>query len=255
LVSDVGAKNLEFARRQLGGEEKGVVYRTLKLEDSVDAVLEETEGKQGVDMVFAATMIHFCDIDRALSAVAKQLKPGGTFAALATGRFVMDDERARGLWEDLLNANLWVILERRGGEDSGVMGIVDVAASAYDAIPLPEEYFEAGSRKRVKVNFGMDEGIKGTLYRCMVPPELREKHPLVSRVTEAEVVEWVDEDEGWRESKGIDEIRENLESLTVDLGAEKVKDIWEELVKVVGDRKMEGRWLAWCLLATKRTET
>ncbi|KAJ4339570.1 hypothetical protein N0V95_007734 [Ascochyta clinopodiicola] len=73
IVSDISASNVKLAKRRLGPD--GYSYRQARVEDagSVDDA--------SVDLVFAANVMHFPGQGPAMTAIARQLRPRGTFAA------------------------------------------------------------------------------------------------------------------------------------------------------------------------------
>jgi 2-polyprenyl-3-methyl-5-hydroxy-6-metoxy-1,4-benzoquinol methylase len=74
LVSDIIDTNVQIARSRL--ESHGCyTFKASSLEDTLDLPPAST------DLVFASTMMHFTDVNKAVRAVHHQLKPDGTFAA------------------------------------------------------------------------------------------------------------------------------------------------------------------------------
>ena len=133
LVSDVSASNIEVARTHLHGQYH---FQVVKLEDTVDLPAGS------MNLAFASTMLHLTDIDQALAAVARQLKPGGTFAASLQGFLMLDDMMLNGKIIALMNAGVEQ-LYKSVGED--LVPAIIAQATGYDSIGLPESYFQPES--------------------------------------------------------------------------------------------------------------
>jgi hypothetical protein len=91
-------------------------------------------------------------------------------------------------------------------------------------------------------------------YEATTPVENWEAFPMTTRVGKNDIVTR-QEMEGWRSEKGIDELRDVIESFHYDLEDEGFKELWPELGRVVGERKLGGVWPATLILATRKRST
>ncbi len=120
-----------------------------------------------------------------------------------------------------------------------------ISASAYDAIPLSNEYFAPGA-KRIKINFG-DEW---SWRQMQVPPKYEEIIAKSSRVGEQEEVLF-ETDADWlfeMDSNALKDHKASFPTLTETIEA---SALWQEMLRVVGDRRITGRWPTVLVLATR----
>ncbi|KAF2485712.1 hypothetical protein BDY17DRAFT_322534 [Neohortaea acidophila] len=245
IVSDSSEDNIAAARARLSGaKEAKYELHVTKLEDS-GAVLPPAS----VDMVFCATMLHFTDLPRSFEAIAHQLKPGGTFAALFTGFMEMEDARLHAAF--IRRLQLWapLMLEKMGGEEAVMPQFVTIACM-YENVELPATIFEAQS-ERIFIN-GTDTGAPGgTMYADTMPPDYRERWPAVSGIGAEEIVIRVDDAELYFE-KDLSALPYHLNTFPPAKVEGWVEESMRELGEIVGDGKIRGRWPVNLILATRK---
>ena len=240
ILTDVAESNISLAQTQLQGP--GFEFHAAKLEDTINLLPAGS-----VDLVFAATMLHFTDIPKALEAVAHQLKPGGTFAIPCTGLLILQDARAQEIWAKLHRKGLEPF--SRKFRETWVPSF-QANGTGYDSVLLPEEYFEPGAL-RMRLNETMRDTPGGLKYEMLISPEIRDKCPPISRIKPDEKVVFED-DEDWRVAKDIADPRQVISTYLFDMKADVMKELWSELENIVGDRVVDGRWVTYLTLATRK---
>ena len=239
LLTDVSSANIEVAKSQLHGSYD---FKVAKLEDTIELPAAS------VDLVFASAMLHFVDPERALAAVAHQLKPGGTFAASLQGMLVFDDATVNEKYIAFQNKGIEEIHKKIGEE---TVPIVLVQASGYDSFPLPETYFQPGGL-RLRLNETPKSSVEsGTWYKLMMPRSWREEFSVVSRISPTERIVFEDDDD-WLFRGDVNAVRQLLETTPFDLETEEMKRCWQELADAVGKGPIDGRWVVCLILATRK---
>ena len=266
VISDVAPSNIELAKERLGTQQYS--YRARRIEDA------DAPPAGSVDMVFAAAMMHFVVFDQAFEAIARQLKPGGTFVAFLNGIATLHDERADDVWRRLWWEGQHILL-RLGKDRKGRLQTVGRTASGYDAVPVPEKYFLPGAL-RVTLNSG--EG-----WPVMLPPDLQSElettwgsingealyrlalalsrsqnssksQELTSILAVSSNEQRVYENEpGWSFKADMQDLRNQFDTFPfAGHEPEKFAPLWQELEAIVGSRTIEGTWPARFILATRK---
>ena len=240
IVTDVSDLNIKAAKSHLIGPKYEL--KTARLEDTIEFP------PASVDMVFASTMLHFTDIPKALDAVAHQLRPGGTFAVPLTSASRFSDPQVHDQVIKLFNAGFDPLYQSSGKE---MMAKGAVNAGAYDSVVLPETLFRPGSL-RIRLNEDLKDVLGGgTYYYMMMPERLRAACPPTSHIPSTdEVIYEMDDD--WLFRMDINAIRRMFETFPFDLETEEMKGLFAELGLIVGDREVEGRWVVYLILATRK---
>lgn len=234
LVSEIDGDNVKVAQARLEGPYS---FKTSSLEDTIDLPAES------IDFVFASTMMHFVDVEKAIKAVYHQLKPGGTFAAASYGAFALHDPEAQRVWTKINSLVCEMIIV---SYDKGIRGRVKEGlrreASGLDYVTLPEEWFLPALR--CDYNFPTEE----TLREMILPKGIPE---LVTKIGPNDVVrkEW---DEGWFSSLNIEGLKRIVSTYPHDSEAPEMVELWDELHRVIGEGEVRGAWLVNVLLATKK---
>ena len=258
VVSDAAEGNVALARAALGAAGAAESSKTKysfhisKFESSGEFLAEGS-----LDLIFAATMLHYCDVSAALHAAAFQLGSGGTLAIALAAIAVLDDPTLQAKWLELMHAGcegMYARLRAAWGEER-FQAALRLNASGYDDVGLDEEVWESGA---LRVRFA-DSGVAvpgeggGAWYDTWVPPGLREEYPRPpSQVGSSERVICEDgEGEEWRFQMDCQGLRKNLETFPFDFGLEKMVALWAESEQVVGERVVEGRWPSRLILATR----
>lgn len=235
IVTDASEANIEVARTWLEPAEK-FDFKVVKLEDTAYLASE------GIDMVLAATMLHWTDVKRSMEAVAQQLRSGGTFVALHAGNPTLHDAVLQEKWLRVFHDGLCRYWEARKGPEKPLNALT-ITRSAYDAVPVAETSFLPGAL-RIKVN-GADEGCEE-----MIPPRLRSEVARPSSVGTSDVI-LQELSEHWTFTATIDDLWSTLMSFGFTESGEYL-ELWRQLEEAVGDRRVEGSWPASIILATRR---
>lgn len=143
IVSDIIPQNVEIGRSRLGND-TGYSYRAKPIEDASD--LEP----RSVDIVFAASMMHFARLDETYDALGKQLKRGGTLAILLCGHPCLEKPEAQEAWLRLLYRGLGILMSRTKDRELALRRLGRVG-TGYDSIPVDERFFESGAL-RLRLN-------------------------------------------------------------------------------------------------------
>lgn len=237
IISDVSKGNVDLAQARLGTN--GFSYRTAKVEEADDIA------PSSVDMVFATNMMHWADQEAAMEAIAKQLKPGGTFACAGFGAARFEDPSVEDVWKRL-NWQGGRTLIRQSDDPEQTIAIMSRSQGRYNVAPLREDWFLPGA-KRIHLNLHMG-GVAE-----MVPPE--EAH----RIREpdrcgAQDVETFERDEGWFFEADWQGVKEHMESFPyLNLEDDESARLKVELESLVRSRgTVRGHWPANIILATRR---
>lgn len=239
IVSDLVPANVELARARLGGTD-GFSFRAAKVEevDDIDA--------GSVDMVFATNMMHFPDPqDTALGAIARQLRPGGTFAAALFGPARFPDARLQDLWARISHEGGRQLLQTVDDPDQTIR-VMARTQDSYNVAPLDPALFLPAAQ-RVHLNMGQG-GIQG-----MLPPEEahRNTEPSYSGPDDVEIY---DDEAGWSFETDLAGVREHFGSFPfVSQFPDAFAELDRELDDLLGDgRFVKGYFPATVILATRR---
>lgn len=246
LVSDIAKSNVEVAQSHLKELiDKPVVFHTSKLEDAnwIEA--------ESVDLVFAATVMHLTDLDKAMDSFDRQLRPGGTLSIAAMGYSALEDKRLQDAWQKLFQTAgdlHWIqpTLKQDEATRKAAMRPILCSASAYDAIPLPMSFLKEGAL-RYKVNFPED----WSWYKCHVSDENEKFVPLWSQIGETDKVVY-EKVEGWDIEVDLVGLKEMAESFPGMTDLPEWEDCCRVFEEVVGSGKVKGVWPHVLILATKR---
>ncbi|KUI60116.1 hypothetical protein VP1G_07325 [Cytospora mali] len=237
IVSDIVPENVELARNRLGTD--GFSYRAARVEEADDIPAGS------VDMVFAANVMHFPDQQAAMAAVARQLRPGGTFACSLFGPARFEDAALQALWTRISHQGGRELLKGADRPEETIR-VMARTQDRYNVAPLDTEVFLPGAR-RVHLNMGRG-GIVGLL-----PPEEahRNMEPDYSGPDDVEIIE---DEEGWSFETDLDGVKEHINSFPFVAGhPEALADLFRELEDMLGDgRLVQGYWPAKIILATRR---
>ncbi|KAG6016314.1 hypothetical protein E4U43_003923 [Claviceps pusilla] len=239
IVSDIAAENVALAEKRLGAD--GFSYRVSRLEDGDDIL------PGSVDMVFATNVLHFCDQDVALKAVARQLRPGGTFACAAFGAAQFADARVQDIYTRIGHAGARILLGTLHDPEKLVRAM-DRTQGDYNVAPLNQGLFLPGAQ-RVSLNMPVG-GITSPL-----PPEMEVAQRDPSYVGANDVLVHEEED-GWSFVMDIGQIRAHVESFPFGKDVASVLGpLWREMEDAVQGRRIGGYWPAKIILATRNDAT
>ncbi|KAF2168795.1 hypothetical protein M409DRAFT_20811 [Zasmidium cellare ATCC 36951] len=246
LVSDIAESNVEMAQSHLKGYDKPITFHTSKLEDA-DWITRES-----VDLVFAATVMHLTDLDKAMDAFNRQLKPGGTLAIAVMGYSAWFNKKLQDAWGGMFRKACdihWIQPRLKYDEATRKtsMSVIACSASEYDAVPLPTSFLEEGAL-RYKVNF--PDG--WSWYKAHISDENEKYVPRWSQVGETDKVVH-EEEAGWDievDFAGLKEIADSFPTMT---DREKWGEYWQVFDEIFkDDGKVKGVWPHVMLLATKK---
>ncbi|KAF2487321.1 S-adenosyl-L-methionine-dependent methyltransferase [Neohortaea acidophila] len=238
IVTDPSAENIKVARGRL--PEAKYEFQVSTLEETGTSIPAAS-----VDMVFAATMLHFCDVPRAFEAVAHQLKPGGTFVALCLGVYVLEDAAAQEAMEAFFHTVIRGMIRKVG---EGLMERSKTMFYAYDDLVFPEASFD---QRTQGIFWNWNDDPSENWYRFSVPPEYRARQPPLARVgTQAQVLRKVDESLAFE--KDMAGLMEHINTFPWDQEDEAQKQALQRLEALVGDGTVKGHWLASVIMATRK---
>lgn len=236
IVTDPSEQNIQIAQDQLPANGQYQFHRE-KLEQTIDFP------SNSVDMVFASTMMHFTDLGKAIEAVTHQLKPGGTFVVTGVGMLNLKSAHEGAIWEKFYQAGNRQVL--RADEANKSRSWIRVASSAFDAVPIPEKYFEPGAQ-RIKLNH---EDL--VWYNHVVPPEYAEELPRFSQIGGKDVVTRESNAE-WNCTSSLTGLKDHLDTFPFRQDNEEFAELWRQLEESIGSGQVEGVWPASLILATRR---
>jgi len=236
IVSDIVPGNVELARaRLLGGAEKGggFTFRTAGVEDVDD--LEPAS----VDMVFATNVMHFPDDqDAAMAAVARQLRPGGTFACAGFAPARFRDAGVQSLWEAIFAQAGRVVLRKLEKEQPGsrekALRAMARSGDRYDVAPLNPGLFLPGA---MRIHIEMLDGTATEL----LPPEDAETLVRPSYTGPDDVELWVRED-GWAFETDLAGIKTHFATFPFSSHEpEAFTELWRKMEALLPDgRRVKG---------------
>jgi SAM-dependent methyltransferase len=236
IVSDIVPENVQFAEDRLGTD--GFSYRAAKAEEADDIPAGS------VDLVFATNVLHFVDQKLGMEAVAKQLRPGGTFAGAGFGPALFKDAKVQDVWRRISQQGGRVLLKK--GDQDQTIKVMERSQDGYNVAPLDENIFLPGA-KRIHLNMEKG-GITGLL-----PPELRSKatEPNYTGPSDLEAYE---NDEDWNFETDLDGFKEHFGSFPHSkVEPEAFVGLLQELKDLLkAGHRLDGVFPAKLILATKR---
>lgn len=241
IASDPHQTNLDVAIKHLAEQRDQCEFRAQKFEDSTNLPAGS------VDLVFAQTMIHFTDVDKAVEAAYHQLKPGGTLLISMAGLPAFKDPRVWAIWLKLIRNTCAKIIAGAGGPHGDIHRSLTNQISDLDATPVPEEFFLPGAL-RIKMNDPYDNFMMDSL----LGPDMVPHFKYVSRIGTSDVVQRLVDEEGWTFKADIRGIRDIMATYPVDQDGQVQQDLWKELEEVLDGGETDGVWPCSVILATRR---
>ena len=240
IVSDASEGNINIAKGYLD-KESNYSFRFARIEDT--QALEPSS----VDMVFAANMLHFTDVDRAMKAIAYQLKRGGTFVGTMFGMIALLDPHVHSIWRRILWRLNEIMLNDEQTRQTWI-STMSIANSHYDAVPISSKYFRQNAL-RIKINF-----LDGFSFYEYLPPSMKSQVPLHSRVGRDDQV-LIEENDDWCFKVGIAGLQKIFSTFHFDKDQDtEIMNLWRDLEAAVGDGEVSGVWPTVLILATRRLE-
>ena len=239
ILAEPSKQTLDVAKRILNREDHlNFQYYDASAEESV------LPGG-GVDMAFVCNALHHANVDRAVDAIAKQLKPGGTFCvALFGGVAILLNTEAQRVWAQLFELGISRTTAALGEKSRPVMQILD---GGYDAVPLPSRYFESGAQ-RIQIN------VKQNSRAFCIASNATKDIPTISNVGVDDTMTEI-EDDGWSFEAGLDQLKLTHSTHPWTNDPSDFEPYWKKLQSILGDGKVQGCWIASLLLATRNSQS
>ncbi len=235
IISDIGPENVRLAQDRLGTD--GFRYRAAQIEDAANIA------PGSVDLVFATNVLHFADQERALQAIADQLRPGGTLVVGAFGSARFRDAEVQQVWARITYQAGRALL-KHADKPEQTQKVMERSSGFYNVAPLDAQLFEPGARR---IHLNMEEGGLTSL----LPPEVKPTEPDYTSPYDVEVWE---KEAGWSVKTDLDGVKSHFASFpfsTLDPAGYEV--LWEELQGLLkDDRVVEAYFPATIILATRR---
>lgn len=246
-VSDPSSHNFANAQKNLGQLDIKCEI-TFSQTPAEDKVLPDAS----VDMVTIFIALHWTDAERAISAAAASLKPGGTLALLhySPRVFLPNNARAQAAWNEIMDAHSRNIYETPGDLGGGRRAHPQTDAGL-DYFEMSHDVFERGVR-RIYIN---TEG-RGDKPFAKSARAMREGWfpVLQSRTRHDDVVErWQDEEDWGRKVDG-DWFREYYQTIQPVADLSKLDKEFEELKRAIDDNggEIQVLWSVEVVLATRK---
>ena len=243
IVSDPAPRSLDVARELMGSAVRDHAskfsFRQEKIEDS-------ELPKSSVDAIFTSNALHWMDIEKAVPAMTRQLKPGGTLFICLCGIPRWHDSEIQQIWWGLIKACLDGIMRRDPSAEFNLRRASAITDNGYDCVALPERDFEPGAL-RLKLNY------LGEPDAFVFVPGGRGNITYKSKVGPKDIlVEEVDKD--WFFEVNMEGIRAKMASYPIDPDPQILEGHFSEMEKLLGGGKCKGHWPVSIILATKRKE-
>jgi len=240
IISDIVPENVSSASSRLK-DSPGFSFRVAKLQDASDIP------PGSVDLVFATNVMHFAEPQgSAMATIARQLRPGGTFAAALFGPATLRDPRLQNLWARISQQGGRELLKIADDPDQTVR-VMARTQGPYNVAPLSTELFRPGA---LRIHINMREG--GILG--MLPPEEahRDTEPSFNGPDDVEV--HVEEEEAWSFETGLEGIKQHFASFPfVSQFPGAFDGLYRELEALLGDgAPVRGYFPVKVILATRR---
>ncbi|PYI14340.1 S-adenosyl-L-methionine-dependent methyltransferase [Aspergillus violaceofuscus CBS 115571] len=233
IISDIATENVVLAEDRLGHD--GFSYRAARVEESDDIA------PGSVDMVFATNVMHFCDQPLAMSVIARQLRPGGTFACAAFGAAQFEDPRIQDVYIRINHSGGRALLAKADNPEKlgAVMGRTQ---GKYNVAPLDGGLWLPGAQ-RSHLNMA-NGGITAPL-----PPEVQVHEPVYTGVDD---VETFTQEDGWGFVTELEGVKEHVLSFPFAREDPHFGELWQQMEDLIGDDEVKGTWPAKIILATRR---
>ncbi|MCJ1306094.1 hypothetical protein MMC08_008912 [Hypocenomyce scalaris] len=244
IVTDPGETNIETAKSRLlsspqyssNDASSPFTFVQAKCEDDI-------QPPASVDMVFTTSAMHFVDLGPGMDAIAKQLKPGGTFCCAFFGVIVLEDPKLQEIWSRLYDAGIISLKNSGFLPPDRFKAVIEIQDSGFDAVPLSPEYFETRALRIKKNTYGDGEAFR-------MSKSLRDDIPLVSRITPGERQE-SEEDLEWHFEKTLDGLKAHIG--TIPFPDHTIFDpFWKELDSALDNGVCRGHWPVSIILATRK---
>ena len=233
IISDIARENVVFAEDRLGKD--GFTYRAARVEEG------EEIAPGSVDMVFATNVLHFCDQPLAMSEIARQLRPGGTFACAAFGAAQFMDSRVQDVYTRINHSGGRALLAKADDAER-LVAVMARTQGTYNVAPLDKELFLPGAQR---IHLNMENGG----ITAPLPPEVLVNEPVYTGVDD---VETFVQEEGWSFVTGLEGVKEHVLSFPFAREDPYFGALWQDMEDIIGEDEVRGTWPAKIILATRR---
>jgi SAM-dependent methyltransferase len=244
ILSDVAASNMELAEKRLGSTGT-FTYRTARMDEIEDLA------PNSIDMVFASNVMHFgADQEATMAAMARQLKPGGTFACAVFGPARFADFNLQHLWEQINHQGGRELLKKSSCPQDTAL-ILARTDGFYNVAPLDPGLFAPGA---LRIHFNMKEGGLTPL----LPPEMAHLDVEPNHTGPNDIQTFEDE-EGWAFEMDSSEVLEHMLSFPfVDPSSAVIDALLKEVSDLMaegdGTARFRGWWPAKLILAAAKKQ-
>ncbi|KAI9659346.1 MAG: hypothetical protein M1821_001604 [Bathelium mastoideum] len=249
FVSDPVSHNLSAAkhRLQITGSEGRITFHEAGAEDA------SWLPKGQMDMVSAFECLHWSDTTKSMPAIASQLRPGGTFAALYyTPRpLIRNNHRADKAWASIFAK----YAERAYEPDSTTARFL---AQCYDGmndhVRISTEYFKPGALRQTVNQTLLEESPYSDAKSPFKIGPMHLKESSSTMVGPEDKVETIIDDRNWSERVDAQWLKDLVASLQPKMPLDRVVEEFGELDEAI---KEEGGqttivWIVQIILATRR---
>ncbi|KAH8432473.1 class I SAM-dependent methyltransferase [Aspergillus melleus] len=191
-------------------------------------------GSGTVDLASVCESVHWMDTRAVIGEAGRELKVGGTLVlSHYTFPRIMGNDRAQRVWEEI--RAVWVSRMCVGDLLDRAVRVVNMA---YEGLEFPPEEWERV--QRVYVNSG------GSLEAFKMDERVGER-----RVGEGEEIVWVEDDEDWCDSQGINWFKGYMATWVPCVPESDMKGLWDEMESAL-DGKVGFQIPLVMTLATKK---
>ncbi|KAJ5469751.1 S-adenosyl-L-methionine-dependent methyltransferase [Penicillium desertorum] len=229
-VHDVGAGNGPYAQI-LRSKFQHVIISDIAEENVVLA--EDRLGHDGFSYRAARSL--------AMNVIAKQLRPGGTFACAAFGAAQFDDPQIQGIYTRINHSGGRALLKKADDPDK-LLAVMARTQGKYNVAPLDESLFLPGAQR---IHLNMENGG----ITAPLPPNVKVNEPVYTGVDDVEVFV---QEEGWSFVTNLESVKEHVLSFPFAREDPHFGELWQEMEEVIGDSTVRASWPAKIILATRR---
>ena len=249
FVSDPVSHNLDAAKHRLGTKrnEGRITFHEAGAEDA--SWLPHGQ----VDMVSAFECLHWSDTTKSMPAIASQLRPGGTFAALYyTPRpFIRSNRRADKAWVSIFDK----FTERSYEPDSAALSFLAQCHDGMDGhVRLSTEYFKAGALRQTVNQPLLEESPYNDAKNPFAVGRSHSRGNCDSQVGREDQVETIVDDENWSQQVDAEWFKDLVKSLQPKMPFDRIVGEFKELDEAVKEEggKTTIVWIVQIVLATRK---
>jgi trans-aconitate 3-methyltransferase len=241
IVGDPSPKSQAIAKDLLGPANDNASSEKPKFAFLNETIEECSLPDASVDAIWACTMMHWTEPEKAVETMARILKPGGTVFIAAAGipRF---EEKIQKLWFEFMDAGIAHSAKNR--DPTNVRRTLEIADNGYDSIAFPEPVWRPGVQ-RIKLN------TRGIPDIWLLSPQASKDVTPVSRVGPNDKLEDITDKE-WFYDGTYEAIKANAMSYPFARGHPRVEDYLAKIEKALDGGSCEAWWPVSIIMATKK---